>query len=79
MAESHCHHDAQGKTQITHQHHSFDTCPVCNFSLTHYVESGFLKLDIRPVHYDTATWFGYSEKLICFSGSTLKTRGPPQV
>jgi hypothetical protein len=44
--QTECHHKHNGTTaQITHKHHSFDTCKVCHFTFGSYVAQKFW-----PIH-----------------------------
>jgi hypothetical protein len=58
--QTECHHKHNGTTaQITHKHHSFDTCKVCHFTFGSYVAPGFgytliSNYKVAPYFYKTA-------------------------
>lgn len=64
-------------TEITHQHHNYDTCKVCHFTVGNYITPATftykLQVDYKliPYHHEAIP------ALITFSGSLYSHRGPP--
>ena len=77
FSEKECHHKYTGKTEISHQHHPFDECFVCEFTLSAFIApqtfsyslhflQGFIPYQNFPV-----------EIVFSFPGSSYSLRGPP--
>ncbi len=79
LSEKECSHNYNSNQEITHQHHNFDNCFVCNFTL-----SSFISSDISPIVFKKTTVFvGNSyvksrEILQFFKGSLFALRAPPK-
>ena len=78
LSEKECHHESTSKHQITHQHHNFDHCFVCDFKMSHFVGLDFLHFEFK----NTIITSGYSlfkSRAITefFKGSLFALRAPP--
>jgi hypothetical protein len=77
FSEKECHHKYTGQTEISHQHHPFDHCFVCEFTFGTFLSpksfSYQLQLQQRAIPY----FFAATEAVFSFSGSTYAPRGPP--
>jgi hypothetical protein len=78
--QTECHHKHNGTTaQITHKHHSFDTCKVCHFTFGSYVAPKVLVYTLIS-NYKVAPYFYKTARaIVSFSGSLYSLRGPPLV
>jgi hypothetical protein len=80
LTAEHCDHKYhKGKTEFTHSHHDFDDCFVCEYSFSNYIPTDFFSFEFKIPVNDTISLFGYGEKIVFFSGSVIKSRGPPSV
>lgn len=81
VTSQHCHHKYDhSHTVITHSHSDFDDCFVCHYSFNNFTFTDFISFENLILNdYDTTSLFGYGEKFVFFSGSLLKSRGPPSV
>jgi hypothetical protein len=78
--EKECHHKYTGNTELSHQHHPFDHCNVCEFTLgafvapSHFVYNTLEKpaLPLYSSHYS-------NDLISFFKGSLFVLRGPPQL
>lgn len=77
ISERHCHHKTKENPQLTHQHHSFDSCSVCTISLTNFIGTVFTKISLKIAEDKIVHEFGYTQKFIWFSRNTILGRGPP--
>jgi len=78
LSEKKCHHKYTSKEEITHQHHEFDHCFVCNFTLSSFVSSNISHFEFK----NTIISFGHSifkskEITQFFKGSLFALRAPP--
>ena len=78
--EKECHHKYTGQTDISHQHHPFDHCFVCEFTLAGYVSSEIYCFQ-TITKYNFTPYFSFYNKNISlqFEGSLFALRGPPVV
>lgn len=79
FAEKQCHHKYDKyKTEISHAHHDFDDCFVCEFTFSNYINStnSFFKIDkVETSHFYS---FFYSKEILqSFRGSLFALRAPP--
>lgn len=78
LSKEHCHHKYhKDKTEFSHAHDDFDDCFVCEYSFSNYIPTAFFTFKFKIPVYNTTGLFGYGEKLVFFSGSSLNSRGPP--
>jgi hypothetical protein len=73
-----CHHKYTGQTEISHQHHPFDKCFVCEFTFSNFITPDTFSYNLHPstglIPY---CFFVPSEIIISYSGSSYSLRGPP--
>ena len=78
LSEKKCHHEYTSKHQITHQHHSFDHCYVCDFKMSQFVgEEIFTFKSQNTIIHSGYTFFKSREITEFFKGSLFVLRGPP--
>jgi hypothetical protein len=78
LTEKKCHHDYNDKNgEITHQHHNYDSCFVCQFSFESYITPENISFQFYKYHKEIPYFFSFSESVISFSGSLYSLRGPP--
>ncbi|WP_136666635.1 hypothetical protein [Flavobacterium sp. H122] len=79
LNKEHCQHKYDhSHAVISHSHHDFDDCFVCDYSFNNFTFTDFISFE-NPFSrdYDTTCLFGYVEKLVFFTGSLINLRGPP--
>jgi hypothetical protein len=77
FSEKHCHHDHRSAHEITHQHHSYDHCLVCDFTL-----GSFLAPEVfifRPYHNQLSVpyLFTSDQAVVSHLQNNPPLRGPP--
>ena len=78
LSEKECHHKYTSKQEITHQHHNFDHCLVCDFKMSHFVASDFLHFEFKNTIVTSGyTFFKSREITEFFKGSLFALRAPP--
>ncbi|NHM05965.1 hypothetical protein G4D82_01915 [Flavobacterium sp. CYK-4] len=80
LQEKECHHKYTGKTEISHQHHPFDHCFVCEFTFGSYLSSGFL--GYKTIEKQTPNLYSsfFPQAIVLsFKGSLFALRAPPAV
>lgn len=81
ISEKHCHHKyAQNKTQISHTHHDFDHCFVCEFTFSSSTEITTVIIPSEySFFYNKVSYLSTSESILFYSGCSFSLRGPPIV
>ncbi len=81
ISEKHCHHKyAVNKTEISHSHHDFEHCFVCEFALSNYTSTHFFSFEFKNVAVHTSYTFAYSKQITqAFRGALFALRAPPIV
>lgn len=80
FSEKECHHKYTGQTEISHQHHPFDHCFICEFTFSGYVTPEIYVFEIVTKDNFTPYFSFYSKEfLLQFKGSLFSLRGPPTV
>ena len=80
LIEKECHHKYSGQTEISHQHHPFDHCFVCEFTFSGYVPSEFYCFQTINKNNFTPYFSLYTKNIsLQFEGSIIALRGPPAV
>ena len=78
--EKECHHKYTGNTEISHQHHPFDHCFVCEFTFGNFVPTAFYVYKSiekqNPIPYFS---IDSNEIHLQFKGSLFALRAPPVV
>jgi hypothetical protein len=78
--QTECHHKHNGTAaQITHQHHSFDTCKVCHFTFGTYVAPKSFAYKLLSNYKEVPYFYKTAKGILSFSGSLYSHRGPPLV
>lgn len=78
LSQELCHHKYNlHKTEFTHQHHNFDSCFVCDFTLSSFVSAETFLYTLQFAHTEIPHFFTANETPKRFSGSSYLLRGPP--
>ncbi|MBF4492172.1 hypothetical protein IRZ83_07700 [Flavobacterium sp. JLP] len=78
LSEKQCHHDYNDPSgEITHQHHNYDLCYVCNFVFGSYIVPENFSFQFYTFHSEIPYFIAFSENIKSFSGSAYLLRGPP--
>jgi len=79
LSEKQCHHEYNiTNTEITHQHHNFDHCFVCEFTLNSFVASEISSFEFKKITIPSGYTFFKSRAITqFFKGSLFALRAPP--
>ncbi len=78
ISEKQCHHKPTSSSQITHQHHSFDHCFVCDFTLGNFISSHISHFQYSKSTVSIEYSFVYIKEIThFFRGSLFALRAPP--
>lgn len=79
FVEEKCHHDySKSNAEITHSHHHFDNCFVCEFTFSTAVTTTFFSFEYKNQEVATSYSFSYSREIThYFKGSFFALRAPP--
>lgn len=78
LSEKQCHHDYNDPSgEITHQHHNYDLCYVCNFAFGAYTIPEHFSFEFHNFNREIPYFFTVSENISLFSESAYLLRGPP--
>ncbi|WP_309640080.1 hypothetical protein [Flavobacterium sp.] len=78
FSEKQCHHKYTGQTEISHQHHPFDKCFVCEFTFSTFITpQTFSHTPHFTIGLIPYCFFAPTEIIFSFSGSSYSLRGPP--
>jgi len=78
LSEKKCHHTYSSKHEITHQHHNFDHCYVCDFKMSSYTYSEIASYEFQDAVINSGyTFFKSREIAQFFKGSLFALRAPP--
>ena len=78
ISEKQCHHKPTSGQQITHQHHNFDHCFVCDFTLGGFVTSNISYFQFIKNQISSGYSIFYSREIVnFFKGSLFALRAPP--
>jgi hypothetical protein len=78
LSEKECQHQYTSKQEITHQHHNFDHCFVCNFTVSSFVASDISSFEIKKTAIPSGYSFFESREITqFFKGSLFALRAPP--
>ena len=80
ITEKHCHHKyALNKTEVSHGHHDFDNCFVCEFTFSNSLKSEFFSFTFKKIEIYKYYSFSFSKEIVnYFKGSLFALRAPPQ-
>lgn len=78
LTEKKCEHKLVSNHEITHQHHSFDHCFICDFSISNYISNDFLSYNFNKNIISSKISFSNSKEITqFFRGSLFALRAPP--
>jgi hypothetical protein len=78
LSEKKCYHKLNLSSQITHQHHGFDHCFVCEFTLSNFTTLKINSFEFKNYNTHFNYSFLYSKKISqYFKGSLFQLRAPP--
>ncbi|MBF2707461.1 hypothetical protein [Flavobacterium soyangense] len=78
FSEKKCYHKYNSSREITHQHHNFDSCFVCNFTLSSFVSADVSHFEIKKINCFSGYSFFKSRPITqFFKGSLFALRAPP--
>jgi hypothetical protein len=77
LSQKQCHHKYSSSSEITHQHHNFDHCNVCEFSFGSYISPKQFPYQLYSTYKQIPYFIGAKETVLSFSGSLYSLRGPP--
>jgi len=77
FTQKECHHKYNSSSEITHQHHNFDHCYVCQFAFSNSISSQKFSFQFYSESRQTPYFFANPESVFSFSGSLYSLRAPP--
>jgi len=78
LSEKNCDHKYTSSQEVTHQHHNFDNCFVCNFTLSTFISSGIAHFEFKKITIPSEySLFNSKEITQFFKGSLFALRAPP--
>lgn len=73
-----CHHTYSSKHEITHQHHNFEHCYVCDFKISNFISAKIASCEFQDLIVPSGyTFFKSREIAQFFKGSLFALRAPP--
>jgi hypothetical protein len=78
LSEKKCTHKYISSHEITHQHHNYDRCFVCDFTLSHFVSLSISHFEFKKISIPSGySIFKSREITQFFKGSLFALRAPP--
>ena len=78
LSEKKCEHKYTSSQEITHQHHNFDNCFVCNFTFSNFISSEISCFEFQKTNIPSGNSFFKSREITqFFKGSLFALRAPP--
>lgn len=78
LSEKNCSHKNISSHEITHQHHNFDHCFVCDFTLSTFISSDISNFEFKKIIIPSGySFFNSREITQFFKGSLFALRAPP--
>jgi hypothetical protein len=78
LSEKQCHHDYNDPNgEITHQHHNYDLCYVCNFAFESFIVPESFSFQFHSFTSEIPYFFPLSQKIFSISNPSYLLRGPP--
>lgn len=78
LSEKKCVHKYNSSQEITHQHHNYDNCFVCNFTVSTYISSDISLFEFKKINIlSEYSLFKSREITQFFKGSLFALRAPP--
>jgi hypothetical protein len=75
--EKQCHHKHNSNAEITHQHHKFDHCFVCEFTFSSFISPETFAFQTQIIHQEKPFLLSVNKVFVPFFGSSHSLRGPP--
>jgi hypothetical protein len=80
FAQKWCNHEHHSKSEITHQHHNFDHCSLCEFTFSSSIKPQSVCLNFKKIDPIMLRLIDFSHKIHpSFPGSLFALRAPPTV
>ncbi|RTZ00021.1 hypothetical protein EKM02_08955 [Flavobacterium sp. RSP49] len=80
FSEKKCEHKYTSAAEITHQHHKFDSCYLCNFTISSFTSSDVKSFELYKIEMNSSNSSAISKQITqFFKGSLFALRAPPQV
>ena len=78
LSKKECSHKYNSNQEITHQHHDFDNCFGCNFTLSNFISEDISHFDFKKITIPSGySLFNSKEIIQFFKGSLFALRAPP--
>lgn len=78
LSEKKCLHKYNSSQEITHQHHNFDHCLVCDFTFSNYITTDLFHINHKKIEIPIGYSFFKSREITqFFKGSLFSLRAPP--
>jgi len=78
LSEKKCYHKYNSSKEITHQHHNFDHCFVCDFTLSTFISAQIHHFKFKKTNLPSGYSFFKSKEITqFFKGSLFALRAPP--
>jgi hypothetical protein len=78
LSEKNCDHKYTSSQEITHQHHNFDNCFVCSFTVSTFISSDIALFEFKKTTIPSGYSFFKSREITqFFKGSLFALRAPP--
>ena len=75
--EKKCHHKHNSNAEITHQHHKFDHCFVCEFTFSSFISPDTFAFQNQINYQEKPFLLSVNKVFVPFFGSSHSLRGPP--
>jgi PP-loop superfamily ATP-utilizing enzyme len=80
FSEKKCEHKYTSAAEITHQHHTYDSCYLCSFAVSSFVYSDIKSFELYELVVNTNNSVAISKEITqFFKGSLFALRAPPLV
>ena len=79
FSQKECHHTYNSKAELTHQHHNFEHCYVCQFGFSSFITPIKYSYAFFAGNYKIPYLFSNTTAVYSFSGSLYSLRGPPSL
>jgi len=78
LSEKKCYHKYNSTKEITHQHHNYDRCFVCDFTLSSFISAAISHFEFKKINIPSGYSFSQSGEITqFFKGSLFALRAPP--
>lgn len=78
ISEKNCVHKQNSNQEITHQHHNFENCLVCNFTFSTFIPYTISAFEFNKIIISSRYSFFKSREITqFFKGSLFALRAPP--